>query len=259
MKPFVFLFVALFSASSLFSQEVFKLGTVKGKHVTYEVKEQNSFPWGRIVKNTRKSDTAKVEVMDVFNLVAQTWDIEMQIAKIIHDRLLPGELRKLSKIAKSFPSDHFQTMIRIDSNKLVQVEWFVFYGMYREGIRKCASEIPDTTRRPMNCIDRDSSGNITKVQYFVKEPEYRKKEPDVPSDGFWIHFDPDRLYEIEKDIVKKVMLPPGMTRDFVYVLQIGILYEYICNLKKAREVREEAIEAWKEEMLRSRSGSVSNI
>ncbi len=111
----------------------------------------------------------------------------------------------------------------------------------------------------MNCIDRDSSGNITKVQYFVKEPEYRKKEPDVPSDGFWIHFDPDRLYEIEKDIVKKVILPPGMTRDFVYVLQIGILYEYICNLKKAREVREEAIEAWKEEMLRSRSGSVSNI
>ena len=240
MKHFVFLFVALFSASSLFSQEVFKLGTVKGKHVTYEVKEQNSFPWGRIVKNTRKSDTAKVEVMDVFNLVAQTWDIEMQIAK-------------------SFPSDHFQTMIRIDSNKLVQVEWFVFYGMYRDGIRKCASEIPDTTRRPMNCIDRDSSGNITKVQYFVKEPEYRKKEPDVPSDGFWIHFDPDRLYEIEKDIVKKVILPPGMTRDFVYVLQIGILYEYICNLKKAREVREEAIEAWKEEMLRSRSGSVSNI
>ena len=108
MKHFVFLFVALFSASSLFSQEVFKLGTVKGKHVTYEVKEQNSFPWGRIVKNTRKSDTAKVEVMDVFNLVAQTWDIEMQIAKIIHDRLLPGELRKLSKIAKSFPSYHFQ-------------------------------------------------------------------------------------------------------------------------------------------------------
>ena len=80
-----------------------------------------------------------------------------------------------------------------------------------------------------------------------------------PVTGFWIHFDPDRLYEIEKDIVKKVILPPGMTRDFVYVLQIGILYEYICNLKKAREVREEAIEAWKEEMLRSRSGSVSNI
>ena len=102
MKHFVFLFVALFSASFLFSQEVFKLGTVKGKHVTYEVKEQNSFPWGRIVKNTRKSDTAKVEVMDVFNLVAQTWDIEMQIAKIIHDRLLPGELRKLSKIAISW-------------------------------------------------------------------------------------------------------------------------------------------------------------
>ncbi|MFR7876903.1 MAG: hypothetical protein ACLU4J_11220 [Butyricimonas paravirosa] len=118
MKHFVFLFVALFSASSLFSQEVFKLVTVKGKHVTYEVKEQNSFPWGRIVKNTRKSDTAKVEVMDVFNLVAQTWDIEMQIAKIIHDRLLPGELRKLSKIAKSFPSDHFQ------NDSVVSNKWY---------------------------------------------------------------------------------------------------------------------------------------
>lgn len=40
MKHFVFLFEALFSASSLFSQEVFKLGTVKGKHVTYEVKDK---------------------------------------------------------------------------------------------------------------------------------------------------------------------------------------------------------------------------
>ena len=73
MKHFVFLFVALFSASSLFSQEVFKLGTVKGKHVTYEVKEQNSFPWGRIVKNTRKSDTAKVEVMDVLRTLFDSY------------------------------------------------------------------------------------------------------------------------------------------------------------------------------------------
>lgn len=249
MKQMILSLVILFSVGSLFSQEVFKLGMVKGKHVTYEVKEQNSFPWGRIVKNTRKSDTAEVKVMDIINCVAQTWDIEMQIAKIIHDRLLPKELRKLREIAKSFPSDHFQTMIRIVDNKLVQVEWFVFDGMYRDGIRKCAGEIPDTIERPMNFILKDSG---EEVQRLVKEPVYRKKEPVAPSDGFWMNFDPDRLYEIEKDIVEKVILPPGMARDFVYVLQIGIFYEYICDLKKAREVRERAIEDWKKEMLRSK-------
>lgn len=259
MKKIILLIISLFFMNTLFAQIWDKEGSVKGKNVTYEVKEQNSFPWGRIVKNTCKSDTAKVEVINALNVVAQRWDIEMQIAKIIHDHLLPKELRKLRKIAKSFPSDSFQSMIRIDSNKLVQVEWFVFDGMYRDGIRKCASEIPDTTRHPMNYIVRDSSGNITKVQYFVKEPVYRKKDPVVPGDGFWMHFDPDRLYEIEKDIVKNVILPPGMTRNFVYLLQIDILYEYICDLKKAREVREEAIEAWKENMLRARSESVSNI
>lgn len=249
MKQMILSWIILFSVSSLFSQEVFKLGMVKGKHVTYEVKEQNSFPWGRIVKNMRKSDTAEVKVMDIINCAAQTWDIEMQIAKIIHDRLLPEELRKLREIAKSFPSDYFQTMVRIVDNKLVQVEWFLFDGMYRDGVRKRAGEISDTIERPMNFARKDSG---EEVQRLVKEPVYRKKEPAAPSDGFWMNFDPDRLYEIEKDIVEKVTLPPGMARDFAYVLQISIFYEYICDLKKAREVRECAIEDWKKEMLRSK-------
>ena len=44
MKRIVLLFAALFSVSMLFSQEVFRLGTVKGEYVTYKVREQKDVP-----------------------------------------------------------------------------------------------------------------------------------------------------------------------------------------------------------------------
>ena len=60
-----------------------------------------------------------------------------------------------------------------------------------------------------------------------------------------MNFDPDRLYEIERDIVEKVELPKKMTKDFVtYVFQIDILFKYICDVKEAREKREKMREAW---------------
>ncbi|HJF69174.1 MAG TPA: hypothetical protein K8V05_00285 [Butyricimonas virosa] len=145
MKQIILSLALLFTMNSLFSQDIFKVGIVKGKHVTYEVKEQNIFPWGRIVKNAHNPDTSKAKLIYPFNLAAQIFDIEMQIAEIIHDHLLPEELSKIRKIAKSFPTNAFCAMLRIDRNKLVQVECFLFDGDYWDGIRKREdSEIPDT-------------------------------------------------------------------------------------------------------------------
>ena len=79
MKQIILSLALLFTMNSLFSQDIFKVGIVKGKHVTYEVKEQNIFPWGRIVKNAHNPDTSKAKLIYPFNLAAQIFDIEMQI------------------------------------------------------------------------------------------------------------------------------------------------------------------------------------
>lgn len=80
----------------------------------------------------------------------------------------------------------------------------------------------------------------------IKIPQYRKKEHLEPYDGFWLNLDPDRLYEIEKDIINQVVLPEGMLTKPRCIFQVNIGFEYICDVEKAREVRKEAIELWKE-------------
>ena len=95
MKRIVLLFAALFSVSMLFSQEVFRLGTVKGEYVTYKVREQKDVPTRWIVRNVHNPDTAIKIVPNPGVIFSQEKDIEMQIAKILHEHLSAEELLEM--------------------------------------------------------------------------------------------------------------------------------------------------------------------
>ena len=95
MKQIILSLAILFSAGSLFSQEVFKLGTVKGKHVTYEVREQKNVPTCWIVKNVHNPDTTIKVVSNPGASYSQITDIEMQIAELLHESLSPEELLEM--------------------------------------------------------------------------------------------------------------------------------------------------------------------
>lgn len=113
-------------------------------------------------------------------------------------------------------------IVRVDRDKykLLQVTFWRFHNRYHQGLLK-SSEI--------------------------------RREWGYPEsyDGFWLNFDPDRLYEIEKDIVGKVELPKKLYKTFlVDDIWLVVSSSDICNVEKAREKRKKAIEGWKKASLK---------
>ncbi len=224
MKQIILSLVILFSVNSLFSQEVFKLGTVKGKHVTYEVREQKDVPVCWIVKNVHNPDTAIKVVPNPGASYSQITDIEMQIAEILHEHLLPEELLEMKAKEKEGGTGWFEVILRVDSGKykLLQVTCFRFNNWYMAG---------------------------------MKRPPEKRQDYPVSYEDFWLNLDPDRLHAIEEDIVKKVVLPEKMPEIFLTDdFNILLMPRDFIDIKKIREERKKAIERWKTENLKPREG-----
>lgn len=216
MKKMILLLTLFFLANGMFAQKAFKIGMVKGKNVTYEVREKKNFkgknvPFDWIIRNIYNPDTLIKPIPQRSIKTPQETDICMRIAEIIHSHLSPEELMELGE-----KKELFSVILRADRDKykLLQVTCFNFENRYIAGLRKSPEE----------------------QQFYPKS-----------YDGFWLNFDPDRLHEIEKNIVKRVKLPKKLhetflTDDFWAVVRSG----NICNVEKTREERKKAIEAWKE-------------
>ena len=69
-----------------------------------------------------------------------------------------------------------------------------------------------------------------------------------PEDAFWLNFDPDRLYKIEREIVGNVVLPTRMNKSYLtddFVVRIGEWQ--LRDIEKIRAEREKAIKGWKKD------------
>lgn len=228
MKQILLSLAVLFVASIVNAQDVFKLGTtVKGKHVTYEVKHVvtinkrlgPSFPmW--LVRNAHNVDTVWKEI-PYRGMVKRGFfeDLGMQIGIILHDHLSVAEVAALKKKDESMG-----VVLRVDSTtrKVLQVTCFLFDNEY------------------LAARNRAARG-------------WQQKGDPVAYDGFWLNFDPDRLYVIEQDIVKRLVLPEDtpemyLNDDFeVYVEASRILDPEKAKARKAAEEAEEKAsrEFWK--------------
>ena len=182
MKQVILSLMVVFAAGVASAQDVFKPGIVKGKHVTYEVKNFDlTYSLWR-VSNVHNPDTTtrrgdklipgRKELMR---------SCELQLGQIVREHLTREELLELSKPGR--PREDFWVEIRGDwqSGKVLQVVCFSFENNYAFGLR-----IP---------------------------PERRYEGLRFPDhyDGFWLNIDPDRLHEIEQDIVKSLKVK--MTRE----------------------------------------------
>ena len=215
MKQIILSFILLFMVGSLYSQEVFKLGIVKGKHVTYQVRESKSplKPW--LVRNTHNPDTVLKPVPWRRGTTAQEIDIEMQIAEIMHNHFSKEELQEFKE-----KDDRFSLILRVDKDnyKLLQVTCFLFENRYYYGLHYL------TPKQRENGVYPDSF------------------------DGFWLNIDPDKLSEIEKDIVEQVELPKRMHKSFIEDdIWIVMNTEDVVNVERAREKRQKAIASWKKD------------
>ena len=214
MKQVILSIALLLIVGNLFSQEVLKLGVVKWKHAIYQVREQKNFPLCWVVRNMQNPDTVLKAIPPKSIYTAQEMDISMQIAEIIHDHLTAEELQELENAVEVF-----SVILRVDKNnrKLQQVNGFLFINRYAANLHKTPAERQKTAA-----------------------PERY--------DGFWLNFEPDRLYEIEKDIVKRVVLPEKLqdfflTNDF----EIAVSGKDICDLEATKAERQKAIKAWKKD------------
>ena len=227
MKQILLSLAVLFATSVANAQDVFKLWTtVKGKHVTYEVKhivtlykpKGPSYPqW--IVRNVHNVDTVQKEI-PYRGVVKRGFfeDLSMQIGIILHDHLSEAEVAELNeKERKNKPfGENAGVVLRVDSTKrkVLQVTCFLFYNHY------------------VAARDRAARG-------------WQREGDPVAYDGFWLNFDPDRLYAIEKDIVKRLVLPEDtpemyLNDDFeVYVCPDQILDPEKAKAKKEAEEAEQ--------------------
>lgn len=238
MKQILLSLAVLFATSVANAQDVFKLGTtVKEKHVTYEVKhivtlykpKGPSYPqW--IVRNVHNVDTVQKEI-PYRGVVKRGFfeDLSMQIGIILHDHLSEAEVAELNeKERKNKPfGENAGVVLRVDSTKrkVLQVTCFLFYNHY------------------VAARDRAARG-------------WQREGDPVAYDGFWLNFDPDRLYAIEKDIVKRLVLPEDtpemyLNDDFeVYVCPDQILDPEKAKAKKEAEEAEQKAsrEYWQKEI-----------
>lgn len=124
MKKLVFVMMILFVASVAGAQEVFKKGTtVKGEEATYKVREHKRVPFFWVVQNLNNPDTTIKAIPRRALYTAQVKDIELQVAKIIYDKLTEEEVAKVDEALESF-----SVVLRVDreKHKLQQVTCFVF-------------------------------------------------------------------------------------------------------------------------------------
>ena len=180
----------------MFSQETFKLGIVKGQHVTYQCSlfskevaypvvengqcvdlqlKRATLPFMWTVWNVHNPDTAvkpnKGEWMP------SNTEVHWQIAEILHKQLSSKELRELAK-----SKDDIMLTMRVgnDKHKLLQVTRFTFWRYHPH------------------------------------------KGDSLTYNGFWLNLSPDRLHELEKAIVNEVVVPDDYelygTDDFVELL-----------------------------------------
>lgn len=190
MKQIILSLVVLFAAGVANAQNVFKLGTtVKGKHVTYEVKpikpvSKYSNAW--MIRNVHNVDTVLKEI-PYRSVIKRGFfeDLSMQIGIILHDHLSAEEVTMLKEMWDR-ADGLFEVVLRVDSTrrKLLQVTCFAFENKY------------------VIAQERAKRG----------VPQWR---PPVAYDGFWLDIDPDRLYAIEKDIVKRLVLPEDMEETYL--------------------------------------------
>ena len=67
-----------------------------------------------------------------------------------------------------------------------------------------------------------------------------------PYRGFWLNFNPDSLYKIEREIVERVVLPEKMNESYwTDDIEIWVASDDVCNIEEARAKRRKAIEGWK--------------
>lgn len=207
MKHLNLLLISMCVSGTLFSQEVFNPGIVKGKHVTYRVKNRHSV--GVTVTNVHNPDTTIRWGDENAQDSAILLDTEMtilpdmvgwQVAKIVHDHLSAEERQMLLD-----SQEPIEMYLRIgqDKRKLLQVTRFLFANFYLVGLR------------------------VPSVREIIGNPE--------SYNGFWLNFDPDRLHKIEKDIVKRVVLPKGMHKSYLEDdIWIVMGTKSIANLEKTR-------------------------
>ena len=66
-------------------------------------------------------------------------------------------------------------------------------------------------------------------------------------DTFWANFSPDRLYELEQIILKKLVLPTKLQETYFEAdFSVGVIGLDIQNIEETREKRKRAIEYWKQ-------------
>ena len=213
MKQIILSITFLLVAVSLFSQETFKLGIVKGKHVTYQVRESKDIlkPW--LVRNMHNPDTVLKRIPWRRGITAQELDIKMQIVEIIHKYLSQEELEILRNA-----DEIWSLILRVDkdNHKLLQVTCFLFENRYYYGLH-----------------------------YLTPEQRERGVYPDS-YDDFWLNLDPDKLSEIEKDIVEQVELPKRMHKSYIEDdIWIVMNSRDVVNVERVKEKRQKAIAAWK--------------
>ena len=215
MKPTIVTLLLLWSITPLFSQEVFRPGIVKGKNVTYHVSIKHIYNY--YIKNTANDTTVRwgydndwlkdsilmKQIKEASSVVfasgglsldnSQREELELQLAEIFHKHLSPEELQLLKKT-----KDQITICVRIDPehhNRLKQVTYFYAINTYLMGLQH-----PDWELSPETY------------------------------DGFWLNFNPDKLHEIEKDIVKQTRVPEGvyevvLTEDLPLTLYLNQIYD----------------------------------
>ena len=196
MKKLILLLSICLCVKSILAQR-YKIGIVKEKDVTYEIKE-NKRNW--IIRNINNPDTTTKEIPHRYIMLSPNSSIIKQIAKIVHDHLSSEELMLLRE-----NWDAFGLTLRIDRDKykIRQVVNFCFTNWY-------------TYYKNMP-LDRRCE-----IEKHMKLP--KKYE------GFWLNLPLDRLHEIEKDIVDKVKLPDDLEETFlVDDFEIWLTPSDFCN------------------------------
>jgi len=175
MKRIILLLAIISIASSLPAQK-YDNGIVKGKNVTYRVRENRLLD--KIICNVDNPDTTlkRIPVRFIYG-IPQIIDIKMQIAGIVHDHLSKEEIASL----KDDSDDDFCVVLRVDRDKhqILQVVCFCFSNSY-------------------------ASFSFHHIPTNQKAYE-----------GFWLNFPPDRLHVIEKSIIKKIKLPKYMPETYL--------------------------------------------
>ena len=167
--------------------------------MAYQVRVRKILHHQWLIRNMDNPDTTLKPIPQRAIHTAQETDMDMQIAKIIHDNLSEEDLSELKNSGESLG-----VILRANKKRhnLLQVTCF--------------------------CV-----GNYD----FLQGRPYR---------GFWLNFNPDSLYKIEREIVERVVLPEKMNESYwTDDIEIWVASDDVCNIEEARAKRRKAIEGWK--------------